>query len=292
MDALDPSVDRPAGRTGPWTKDAEVKLKDAVEKCGGKNWDAIAALISSRKKNQCWTRCQCDSDVFIEPTAGHRSGWTVDKDTKLNAKLATWVKNIRSQYNLHLKGKTSPMTLPRIEALERLGFEWGSRATCFWEDRLSELANYRKVHGHCNVPQKYSQNAKLGACVTNQRSQYRLHLKGKISMIKLPRIKALESLGFEWRIRGANCTWEDRLSELADYRKVHGHCNVPRKYSENAKLATWVTHQRTQYRLHQEGRTSQITLPRIKALESQGFEWKPSICRRQGMTKKANLEMT
>jgi hypothetical protein len=27
------------------------------------------------------------------------------------------------------------------------------------------------------------------------------------------------------------------LSELADYRKIHGHCNVPRNNSENAKLA-------------------------------------------------------
>jgi hypothetical protein len=31
--------------------------------------------------------------------------------------------------------------------------------------------------------------------------------------------------------------WEDRLIELADYRKIHGHCNVPKNYSENRKLA-------------------------------------------------------
>jgi hypothetical protein len=30
--------------------------------------------------------------------------------------------------------------------------------------------------------------------------------------------------------------WEGRLSELADYRKIHGHCNVSQSYSENAKL--------------------------------------------------------
>jgi hypothetical protein len=35
-----------------------------------------------------------------------------------------------------------------------------------------------------------------------------------------------------------NPPWEERLSELADYRKIHGHCNVPRKYSQNAKLGT------------------------------------------------------
>jgi hypothetical protein len=43
------------------------------------------------------------------------------------------------------------------------------------------------------------------------------------------RIQALESLGFEWRI--CITTWEDRLNELTDYHKIHGHCNVPKSYS-------------------------------------------------------------
>jgi hypothetical protein len=138
---------------------------------------------------------------------------------------------------------------------------------------LSELADYRKVHGHCNVPQKYSQNAKLGMWVKNQRSRYSLHLKGETSQITLPRIQALERLGFEWSSRGTDHTaWEVRLSELTDYRKVHGHCNVPNNYSENVKLGTWVANQRGQYKLHRKGETSLITLPRIEALERLGFE--------------------
>ena len=67
--------------------------------------------------------------------------------------------------------------------------------------------------------------------------------------------------------------WEDRLSELADYRKIHGHCNVPQRYKENLKLATWATTQRRQYGLQQEGKPSYMTPSRIKALESLGFEW-------------------
>jgi hypothetical protein len=194
---------------------------------------------------------------------------------------------------LHLKGKTSQITLPRIEALESLGFEWGSRGATFtWEDRLSELADYRKVHGHCNVPQKYSENPKLATWVTRQRTQYRLHQEGRTSQITLPRIQALESLGFEWRIHGAICSWEDRLSELAAHRKVHGHCNVSQNYSENTKLGTWVANQRQTYSLHLKGKTSPITLLRIQALDHLGFDWQTSISRKRGITKKANLEMT
>jgi hypothetical protein len=203
-----------------------------------------------------------------------------------NVKLGTWVGNQRYQYSLFQKGATSTTTLPRIDALKRLGFEWEVRVG--WEVRLSELANYQKVHGHCNVPREYSEYAKLGTWVARQRSQYSLHLKGKTSEMTLPRIQALERLGFGWS--GRVTAREVRLSELADYRQVHGHCNVPQKYSENNKLGKWVALQRSQYSLYLKGKTSQITLPRIQALESLGFEWKPSISRRQGTTKKTNLE--
>jgi hypothetical protein len=184
-----------------------------------------------------------------------------------NAKLAYWVRRQRKQYQLLLEGKKLPMTLNQIQQLESLGIDWKVCVTT-WQDRLSELADYRKIHGHCNVPQKYPQ---LGSWVETQRGQYRMHLEGKASKMTTFRIKALESLGFEWHVTWA--TWEDRLSELADYRKIHGNCNVPRNYNKNVKLATWVGNQRAQYRWKLEGKTSTMTLSRIQQMESLGFEW-------------------
>jgi hypothetical protein len=70
-------------------------------------------------------------------------------------------------------------------------------------------------------------------------------------------------------------SWGDFLSELADYRKIHGNCNVPRNYSENSKLANWVKTQRKYYRWKREGKRSPMTLSRIQDLESLGFEWDP-----------------
>jgi hypothetical protein len=98
------------------------------------------------------------------------------------------------------------------------------------------------------------------------------------------RIRELESLGFEWDCSSA--AWEERLNELVDYRKIHGHCNVPSSYSENSALAKWVPTQRKQYKLHLEGKASPMTLSRIQELECLGFEWKPSIIRRIGTLKK------
>jgi hypothetical protein len=188
-----------------------------------------------------------------------------------NNRLGTWVLNQRKHYKLHVKGKKSPMTHFRIQALESLAFEWDIYGAA-WEDRLGELADYCKEHGHCNVPESYSESTKLANWVHNQRSEYsRLHRAGKASSMTLSRIKALESLGFEWSSHGT--AWEDRLGELADYCKEHGHCNVPESYSERRKLAKWVANQRRHYRLHLQGKKSPMTLSRVQALESLGFEW-------------------
>jgi hypothetical protein len=196
------------------------------------------------------------------------------------------------------------MTLFRIKALESLGFdwkpsigrgkgtpnrpsldEWGVFHTT-WEDRLGELADYRKIHGHCNVPQNYTENAKLA----NWGKFYSLHVRGKASSMTTFRIQELESLGFEWRVcTGADC-WEDHLSELAAYRKIHGHFNVPRSYSENSKLYKWVSKQRYQYMLHIKGKISQMSLPRIQAWENLRLEWKSSVSRGRGRPKKPSID--
>jgi hypothetical protein len=187
-----------------------------------------------------------------------------------NKKLGHWVANQRKQYKLQQKGKKSFMTTSRIRELEKLGFEWNSRSDA-WDDRLSELAAFRKIHGHCNVPKSYSENTKLGKWVQTQRKQYKCHLEEKPSQKTLFRIQALEGLGFEWNSYDA--VWDYHLSELADYRNIHGHCNVPRKYSGNTKLAYWVRNQRQQYRLHVEEKKSFMTTHRIQALENLDFQW-------------------
>jgi hypothetical protein len=52
--------------------------------------------------------------------------------------------------------------LPRIEMSEvELDDEADHLPGSIWEDLLRELAEYRKIRGHCNVPQSYSENSKL-----------------------------------------------------------------------------------------------------------------------------------
>jgi hypothetical protein len=77
----------------------------------------------------------------------------------------------------------------------------------------------------------------------------------------------------EPRHQSRDSAWEDCLSELADYRKIYGHCNVPRSYDENTKLGAWVSKQNVQYSWYRKGKTSPMTPFRFQALESLGFEW-------------------
>jgi hypothetical protein len=176
----------------------------------------------------------------------------------------------RHQYRRMVLKKESPLTLERVKALEGIGFVWNVQRIT-WEDRLNDLANYRKIYGHCNVPQNYSRNPKLGSWVSNQRKQYKTQVVGKQSPMTPFRIQELERLGFEWDCQSS--AWEEHWSELAEYREIHEHCNVPHNYPENTKLGKWVGKQRHYYRCHQEGKKSPMTPFRIQKLERLTFEW-------------------
>jgi hypothetical protein len=87
--ALDPSIDRATGRTGKWAEDEDLKLKDAVHTHGGKNWDAIAALVPGRTKKQCNMRWHIVLNRSIDQAAGRVCQWTEDEDLKLKGAVPT-----------------------------------------------------------------------------------------------------------------------------------------------------------------------------------------------------------
>jgi hypothetical protein len=89
--ALDPSIDQMTGRgdTGKWKEDEDVKLKDAVQMHGGKNWAAIAALVPGRTKIQCQKRRQHVLEHSIDQVTGRRGTWSEDEDIKLKDAVQT-----------------------------------------------------------------------------------------------------------------------------------------------------------------------------------------------------------
>ena len=117
-----------------------------------------------------------------------------------NAALAQWVKRQRYQYKLKQESKRSTMSDERVSALNEIGFIWDSHSA-IWDERLSELIQYKQVNGHCNVPSRFTQNRQLAVWVKRQRRQYKFHCEGKPSSMTRERIASLEAIGFEWDLR-------------------------------------------------------------------------------------------
>jgi hypothetical protein len=83
ISVLGPSIALTGGRKGTWREDEDSKLKDAVQRHGGKNWGAIAALLPGRTLKQCNNRWHIALDPSIDRSNARRGQWTADEDKKL-----------------------------------------------------------------------------------------------------------------------------------------------------------------------------------------------------------------
>ena len=114
--------------------------------------------------------------------------------------LAKFVSMQRHYYKLYKRGQASRISYERIKILEELGFNFNFEQglTVLWMNMFEELKQFYNEHGHCKVPQVYTNNPKLGKWVKSQRTHYRLLRNGKHSSMTNARIKLLESIGFVW----------------------------------------------------------------------------------------------
>jgi superfamily II DNA or RNA helicase len=178
---------------------------------------------------------------------------------KGNRKLADWVSEQRMAYN---KGR---LDAERTCRLEDLGFDWNPVSTR-WEEMFQQLVKFKQEHGHTNVSQRSGKYAALGTWVRNQRGA-----KRDKRPIMVERTKRLDEIGFVWTLV-ETVSWEDMFAALVEFKKIHGHCNVPQKSRghislEQKRLGKWVNSQRTHYYRRK------MRPDRQRQLESIGFVW-------------------
>jgi Helicase associated domain len=123
--------------------------------------------------------------------------------------------------------------------------ESGSAQTSKWIAKYLELIEFKRLHGHCCVPTKWHGNFALAQWVKRQRYQYQLAKAGKPSSLTKQRRLLLDQAEFVWDLQDA--VWEERLNDLMEFRKSHGHCKVPSKYPQNPDLAIWAKCQRRHF---------------------------------------------
>jgi len=115
-----------------------------------------------------------------------------------------------------------------------------------WQNMFARFLEYKRRYKHCFVPRSYG---RLGLWCDDQRIGYRMLQDGRTTHMTRVKIELLESEGFCWEYENKReKKWHEMYAELLEYRKEHGHCNVPKKCRANQKLGSWVDYQRTLYR--------------------------------------------
>lgn len=128
-----------------------------------------------------------------------------------------------------------------------------------WLAQLGALEAFKKREGHCNVPAHSSRSRVLGRWLNKQRA------RKKAGLLSPARVAQLDALGVVWDMLSAQ--WEERFAALARYKALTGDCEVPRGYSPDPQLATWLRVQR------REKRAGKLSKERFKQLEALGVVW-------------------
>jgi hypothetical protein len=146
--ALNPSIDQANGRTGAWSEDEDSELKDAVQTHGGKDWDAIAALVLGRTRGQCWSRWHTILDPSIDRASGRTGRWTAVEDTKLKDAVQMHSGKNWIAIAVLVPGRTKIQCMNRWHDVLDPNIGGASGRTGKWtEDEDSKLQDAVQTHG-------------------------------------------------------------------------------------------------------------------------------------------------
>jgi hypothetical protein len=150
-DKLNSSIDPTTARAGKWTADEDKKLRDAVRRHGGKDWDRIATLVPGRTKNQCRSRWHDALVCNIDPTTARAGKLEDDEDRILkNAVPAQGRKNWKEIAAL-VPGRTQKQCSNRWhDALDPSISRANGRAGKWEEDEDKMLMEAVQTHGGKN----------------------------------------------------------------------------------------------------------------------------------------------
>jgi hypothetical protein len=139
------------------------------ERSGDARWDEMYAVLADYRR-----------------VHGHCRISTLSEDCRL---LGNWVHTQRTL------GKQGKLDRDRIARLDAIGFTWDHRREQ-WDAMFAALEDFHRAAGHCDVPQTWSENRKLGNWVMMQRAAY------KADRLDGEQIERLRAIGFRFSIVG------------------------------------------------------------------------------------------
>ena len=142
------------------------------------------------------------------------------------------------------------------QRLNEIGFDWNPYET-HWEEKFSELFEYKEKNGHMEIPQDYPSG--LGEWISTQRKAKANDDLGSERELRLAEI------GFSWNTK--ELVWDARVAELLAYKAEHGHVKVPPNWPTG--LWSWINNQKSNWK------RGELSNERIQRLNEIGFDWNP-----------------
>jgi hypothetical protein len=137
-----------------------------------------------------------------------------------------------------------------------------------WNMKYEQLVEFKRKKGHCMVPRSYEQNKSLGNWVHTQRT---FHNNNKLG---IDRKIILDEIGFTWKPDGDHNfkqddkLWHQQYENVVEFKRIYGHCMVPKTYEKDKSLGQWVNRQRTYHT------NNKLRRDREELLDEIGFAWK------------------
>jgi len=179
-----------------------------------------------------------------------------------------------------LNGNRSCMTEEHYQLLINIGFTFDT-----WDTQYEALKSSRDDQD-CS-----GSTCMLNTWISAQRVEYKKWCTDEsTSELTNDRILKLCKIGFVFADDTRTpLAWKERVNELKAFKKLHGHCSVPKNFPLNKRLGLWVHHTRDSqwHRLQQESKDGEdesdavlvhldagLTEERIQQLKKLGFVFK------------------
>ena len=165
----------------------------------------------------------------------------------------------------------------RSDALNEIGFVWQRNVrqtgilkprvrvkslpiTRTWDEVFSDLVEFLKLNGHCNVPVDWNAQPELALWIFLQRRAK------KQNQLTAEQVSRMEEIGFAWTAYAGD--WDAMFAKLANHMRPMNN-GKQRESSPSRELNRWMLKQR------QSKKIGELIPEREKKLASIGFEWEP-----------------
>jgi hypothetical protein len=153
-------------------------------------WGVDHRALTYKKDDKLWHQ-QYKKVVDFKRKKGH---CMVPRRYQQDKSLWIWVHTQRKYHN------NNKMRLARKVLLDELDFAWKDEGVHnlkpddkLWHKQYEKLLEYKRINGHCKVPQKCKDDASLGRWIIYQRTRY-----GRNEMLP-DRKELLDALDFVWK---------------------------------------------------------------------------------------------